>query len=85
MRTERGRRPAAPNQCPGADMKVTANGRPREVAADTTVLQLLQQYGLSAQLALVEYNGEPLHRDLYASTVLRADDAVEIAQMVGGG
>jgi sulfur carrier protein len=64
---------------------LSANGKPRSVAAGSTVADLLAGAQLEPGLVFVEYNGEPLERELFASTPLRDGDRVEIAQMVGGG
>lgn len=66
-------------------MRITANGKPREVAAQSTVSELLRSLALPEQQVVVEYNGEPLPRDRFPHTRLRVDDRLEIAQMVGGG
>ncbi|MBC5806818.1 MAG: thiamine biosynthesis protein ThiS [Candidatus Eremiobacter antarcticus] len=66
-------------------MTVTANGKTRAVGSGTSVSDLLVQLGLDAARVVVEHNGEPLKRDRFSATVLQAGDALEIAQMVGGG
>jgi sulfur carrier protein len=66
-------------------MKVTANGKPHEISPGTTVQHFVEKRGLAAERIVVEHNGEPLRRDLFAATILRAGDKLEIAQMVGGG
>jgi sulfur carrier protein len=66
-------------------VKVTANGKARDVAAGMTVQKFVEQQGLAAERVVIEYNGEPLRRELFAATVLRSGDKLEIAQMVGGG
>lgn len=66
-------------------MTVTANGKARTVTAGATVSDLLAELGLDAARVVVEHNGEPLKRDRFSATQLQADDALEIAQMVGGG
>ncbi|MDQ6780483.1 MAG: sulfur carrier protein ThiS [Candidatus Eremiobacteraeota bacterium] len=66
-------------------MRITANGKPREVTEQSTVSELLRSLALPEQQVVVEHNGQPLPRDRYPHTRLRPDDRVEIAQMVGGG
>ena len=62
-----------------------ANGKRREAVEGSTVADFLRELALAAPQVIVEYNGEPLERDAYGVTHLRAGDRVEIAQMVGGG
>lgn len=66
-------------------MIVTANGKARDVARGTTLLEFLTRRELCAERIVVEYNGEPLRRDRFARTVLQEGDTLEIVQMVGGG
>ena len=64
---------------------VVVNGRSTSVPRGATIGDLIAQLKLSAQLIVVEYNGQPLSREEFASVDLGAGDAIEIAQMVGGG
>ena len=64
---------------------VIVNGRSTSVPRGATIGDLLAQLKLSAQLVVVEHNGQPLSREEFASIDLSAGDAIEIAQMVGGG
>jgi sulfur carrier protein len=66
-------------------VKITLNGEPREVAAGTTVAGLVQSLGLVPGRVAAEVNGEIVRRADHAGTVLRAGDAVELVQMIGGG
>jgi sulfur carrier protein len=66
-------------------VKVTANGKARNIADGLTVQKFVEQQGLASERVVIEYNGEPLRRELFSVTVLRAEDKLEIAQMVGGG
>jgi thiamine biosynthesis protein ThiS len=66
-------------------VRFIANGKPREAADGSTVADILRELALPLPQVIVEYNGEPLERDAFGATRLRAGDRVEIAQMVGGG
>ncbi|AMV16881.1 sulfur carrier protein ThiS [Planctomyces sp. SH-PL14] len=66
-------------------MKVTVNGEPREVAAGTTVGDLLQELGKNPKFLAVERNLELVPRTEHASTPLQDGDALEIVTLVGGG
>jgi sulfur carrier protein len=62
-----------------------ANGKPRTASAGTTIAKLLAEANLAPAQVFIEYNGEPLERERFESTVIAAGDRIEIAQMVGGG
>jgi len=64
---------------------IVVNGRSTSVPRGATVRDLIAQLKLSTQIVVVEFNGEPLSREEFATTDLSAGDTVEIAQMVGGG
>lgn len=67
-------------------MRIELNGEHRELAAETTVLQLLRGLGIGAtQPVAVERNRDIVPRALHESTVLHEGDQVEVVQFVGGG
>ena len=66
-------------------MRVVANGKEVEVAADATVADLVEHLGLTNRLLLVERNGEPVDRSAVASTGLCDGDRVELVRAVAGG
>lgn len=66
-------------------MVVTVNGEPRELAAATTVPQLVESLGLRLGSVVVEHNGEALLRSEAAATVLADGDTVELVRAVAGG
>jgi len=61
------------------------NGKPRTVAADLTVRELLESLGLTPATIVVERNLEILDRDQYDATLLVAEDRLELVHFVGGG
>jgi thiamine biosynthesis protein ThiS len=65
-------------------MIVTANGKRRAVTDGATIEDLLSVLRLQPELVVIEHNGKPLRRELFALTTLLAGDRLEIAQMVGG-
>ncbi len=69
------------------DGKVTIrlNGKEREVAADITVSDLLDELGLVPGMVVVERNREILARDSYAAVRLSEGDQLELVHFVGGG
>lgn len=70
---------------PGASVRVTVNGEPREVPVATTVADLLASIGRHPRTVAVEHNGEILPRHAHAATPLRPGDRLEIVGFVQGG
>ena len=66
-------------------MIVVANGKRRALADGVNIQAFLHEFGLAPELVVVEHNGAPLRRELFALTPLCDGDTLEIAQMVGGG
>lgn len=66
-------------------VEIIVNGQKKAISPGQTVQGLLDQYGLAANRAIVEYNREILDRSQYASTTLKGGDVLEIVQFVGGG
>lgn len=66
-------------------MTIHVNGNPYTCSPQTKLPNLLEQLGLNPRLIAVEYNGEILHRQFWAETVIRAGDRLEIVTIVGGG
>ena len=64
---------------------ITVNGSPREIAAGSTVGDLLDSLGLHAGLVVVEHNREILPRDRVPTTEVRTGDLFELVHFVGGG
>jgi sulfur carrier protein len=66
-------------------MHLIINGESRHVVGAETVQQLLEQFGLQAQMVVVEHNGEIVQRGRYAEERLAEGDTLEIVQMMAGG
>ncbi len=82
---QRGRlRPAGAASYNGA-MKIVLNGRDREVAAATSVAQLLADAGYGERRVAVEVNHEIVPRSQHAARELASGDRVEIVHAIGGG
>ena len=64
---------------------IRLNGKEREVAADITVSDLLDELDLVPGMVVVERNREILARDSYAAVRLSEGDQVELVHFVGGG
>lgn len=66
-------------------MQVRVNGEPREVAASTSVAQLLAEMGLNGRPLAVERNYEIVPRSRHADVRLCDGDQLEVVTLVGGG
>jgi thiamine biosynthesis protein ThiS len=64
---------------------IVVNGREHAVEPGETVARLLDRLGLGGRFALVERNGEPVERDLYAEVELASGDRLVVARPVAGG
>ena len=66
-------------------MNVRLNGEVREVAAQSTVRDLLRALGREGVPCAVEVNLELVPHSRHASHALREGDRVEVVTLVGGG
>ena len=66
-------------------MEIHLNGQPRQVAAGTTVADLLAELGVLARHVAVEVNLQLIPRERHAEVELRAEDRLEVVTLVGGG
>lgn len=66
-------------------MQIVVNGAAQEVAAESSVQQLIESLALGGGKIAIELNGEILPRSLFTETLLQADDKLEIVQAIGGG
>lgn len=68
-----------------ATIPIRLNGETREVAAGTSIAQLLQLAGFGERRVAVERNGEIVPRSQHATTEVASGDHLEIVQAIGGG
>jgi len=61
------------------------NGEEREVAAGTSVAELVRELGLASERVAIERNGRIVRRAEHGRTVLEEGDRVEVVTLVGGG
>jgi len=66
-------------------LRVTVNGKPREIAASLSLLEFLQSHDINPALVAVEYNGEIVHRERFQEVLIVEGDRLEVVHMVGGG
>ena len=66
-------------------LRLTVNGEERVFAASLSVEGLLGEIGLESRKVAVERNLEIVPKSLYAETLLRDGDRLEIVHFIGGG
>ena len=68
-----------------SSVRITVNGQPREVTADLSVSQLLDQLQFDSRYVAVEVNRQLVPRAQHARHLLREGDQLEVVTLVGGG
>jgi thiamine biosynthesis protein ThiS len=66
-------------------MKITVNGKPAAVPADSTVQTLLEQLSLDSLQVVVERNQTIVPLQRFTAELLAEGDTLEIVHFVGGG
>ncbi len=66
-------------------IEIKLNGERHSMADAQSLAALLKNLDLARRRVAVIRNGDVIHREEYASTLLAAGDSVDIVQMVGGG
>jgi sulfur carrier protein len=66
-------------------MEIVVNGKAREIAADSSLAQLLGELGVTQPHVAVELNLEVVPRARHRDTILRDGDRLEVVTLVGGG
>jgi sulfur carrier protein len=66
-------------------MNIQVNGEGREIAAGSTVANLLGELGVTQPHVAVEVNLEVIPRAEHRDTILNDGDRVEVVTLVGGG
>lgn len=64
---------------------ITVNGKETEAKLPVTAEEYLTENGYRISRIAVELNGEILPKRLYAETILRDGDVLEVVSFVGGG
>jgi thiamine biosynthesis protein ThiS len=65
-------------------LRLTINGEPREIAAET-VARLVGELGLDPRKVAVERNLEIVPKSQFEATALNDGDRIEIVHFIGGG
>jgi len=66
-------------------MRITLNGKERELSSGYTVSSLLAELDLHPGMVVVELNREILERDSYEGAAVADGDTIELVHFVGGG
>ena len=66
-------------------MFITLNGEPYELNEPMSVADLLTKLAIDPRRVAVEHNLAILKRHLFADTLVREGDRIEIVNFVGGG
>jgi thiamine biosynthesis protein ThiS len=66
-------------------VQICVNDETKQIAAGTSVAQLLEQLQLEPRFVAVERNGELVPRARHAVSLLENEDRLEVVTLVGGG
>lgn len=66
-------------------MRIHINGELREIKEQTSLPELIATLKLKSEQVAIELNQKVVRRAQWESTVLQANDRVEIVHFVGGG
>lgn len=66
-------------------LTVSINGEVKMIAANLSLLTLLEQYHYADKKVAVAINEHFIPRSAYGNTVLHAQDCIDIVSPVGGG
>lgn len=66
-------------------MKLTINGKEREVHASKTVTELVKELQVNAPNIAVALNHQVIPKSQYSETPVKDGDNIEIVHAVGGG
>lgn len=66
-------------------LQIVVNGEVQEITPVCTVFQLLEDKAVTLKAAVLELNGKILKQEHWQSTLLQADDRLEILVFMGGG
>ena len=66
-------------------MILVVNGRPREVAEETTLLDLVPEVAGAPRGVAIARNGEVVPKTSWAGVQLQPGDRIELLNAIGGG
>ncbi|MDD5672533.1 MAG: sulfur carrier protein ThiS [Chitinivibrionales bacterium] len=66
-------------------MKLRINGKTIDIDGEKSISKLLQEKSINPLHVVVEINTNIIVKELFGSTNLKENDAIEIIRFVGGG
>lgn len=66
-------------------IRITLNGKPRELEASVAIPELLDSLGVTPRQVAVAINGDVVKRDTWRDVSVEDGDVVEVVRAVGGG
>jgi thiamine biosynthesis protein ThiS len=69
----------------GEMMLVTINGKESDILPDSTIQDLIRAKNLPENIVIVDLNGSIINPEDWSNTYLRADDDLELIQIIAGG
>ncbi|MFT5206763.1 MAG: thiamine biosynthesis protein ThiS [Candidatus Omnitrophota bacterium] len=67
-------------------MRLTINGQVEDIAAETLgLVTYLSEKKINPQTVAIELNHEVISKSVYATTLIKEGDVIEIVRFVGGG
>ncbi len=66
-------------------MKIQLNGKERQLENATSLLQLIENEGMTGKRLAAEVNREIITKSEHATYILKEGDSVEIVHAIGGG
>jgi len=67
------------------NITIAVNGEKRDIAPDTSLMELIGQLGLAPKSVAALINDEIIDRHTFGEKILAANDAVELVRFVPGG
>lgn len=66
-------------------MQIKVNGEIREIAAESSMLDLIRSLGVEDRVMASALNMEIVKQDAWGTTLLKEGDTIELLDFVGGG
>ncbi|MDP3062200.1 MAG: sulfur carrier protein ThiS [Chloroflexota bacterium] len=66
-------------------IRLTVNGKPRELPGPTGLVAFLESLGVNVQFVAVAHKGNVLAREDFSGVSLQDGDVLEVVRPVGGG
>ncbi|MDO9514426.1 MAG: sulfur carrier protein ThiS [Elusimicrobiota bacterium] len=66
-------------------MKIRINGKDTAIAGTLTLREFIAGRNIDIKIIVVEYNGKIVRKEDLGNIIMKAGDAIEIINFVGGG